>query len=197
MNSILASLVILFNFSIANAASSASVNGVTYTCNGSLAVINGTATCNGKDISDKGQNQGPCGGSKTIKAPFGSGEIDVLAKVSGSARIDGTVCGEAIIGDAVTIQRGALVNGAIKIDKNTMIKTGSTLNGGGVVGPDVIINEQVTINGKISIKKSSISKGTTLNGNIYIEGVAFSGDISCSGNGTIRTSETTKGDAVK
>ena len=96
--------------------------------------------------------------------------IDVLAKVSKTARIDGAVCGEAIVGDEVTIHKGAIVNGPLKVDKNTVIKAGSTINGGGVIGPDVFINERVSLNGKINLKKTTIAKGTTLNGNIDIEG---------------------------
>lgn len=197
MKSILTTLVLIFNFSIARAAASAAVNGVTYTCEGSLSVVNGTATCNGKDISNKGENRGPCGGSKTIKASLGSGDIDVLAKVSKTARIDGAVCGEAIVGDEVTIHKGAIVNGPLKVDKNTVIKAGSTINGGGVIGPDVFINERVSLNGKINLKKTTIAKGTTLNGNIDIDGITFTGDVSCSGNGTIKTNDATKGSATK
>ncbi|MES2803256.1 MAG: hypothetical protein V4654_12240 [Bdellovibrionota bacterium] len=181
-------VVFLFNIHFAFAGSSVSINGKTYSCNGSLSVINGKAICNGKNISATDDISGPCGAAKTRPANLGTGQIDVRAKVSNLARIDGVVCGGADIGDSVIIQKGATINGAIKVERMATVKSGATLNGSGVVGEGVTIGERATLNGRINIKNSSIAKDTVLSGNINIDGVNFTGDVTCSGNGTISNS---------
>ena len=169
------------------AGSSISINGKTWSCDGSMTSINGEMTCNGKKMTEGSNDDdaGPCGGSKTRRAANGGGQIDVRATVPAEARVDGTICGATSLDKSSIVQKGARLNGDFTLGRNALVKSGAILNGGGRIGENVVIGEGSTLNGNINLANTEISRGTVLNGNINLDGVKMSGNMKCSGNGNI------------
>lgn len=163
------------------------INGKSYKCDGSVSVINNSATCNGKPMTDDdGSSSGPCVGSTVKPHSNGGGQVDILASVSKSANIKGTVCGKAKIAKSVVVQSGATLNGSIEVSEGAHIGANSTINGGGKIGRNVIVGKNVTLNGDINLANTQLADGTTLNGDIDIDGVTVTGDMTCSVDGKIR-----------
>lgn len=167
------------------------INGQTWSCDGSIGYTINGATCNGKPMDNKSQRSGPCTGSTTKPHKIGGGQVDVRASVSPNASIKGTVCGNAKIADSVIIQKGATINGPIRVESGSVIGKNSTINGGGTIGRNTIIGKNVTLNGNVQISNTQIADKTTLNGDITVEGVSISGGITCSGDGKIRANPST------
>jgi hypothetical protein len=147
-----ACLVASSHASIARAGTNC-VNGVCYTCDGTLSCTNGACTCNGAPIegSDPSGVNGPCGETPVAAHSNGGGLVAKTASVEPGVYVSSSsvVCGNAAITGPVRLL-------------NSTISENSRVSGQSLI-------ENCVIGGNSTVSDSSITN-SQLSGDVHVSG---------------------------
>jgi hypothetical protein len=190
LTNILASVVLAGG---AAAANTVCTNNQCITCDGPIACVNGSCTCNGVPVvaTDAPAQQGPCAGQETVAHSNGGGRVAVTAAVEPSVYVssDSTICGSAVVSGPTRLIERSQVNGRANISGKSILNSstvngtatvldsslrGATVNGNARVSRSEIVDS--TLNGRPIVDSSTVTN-STVNGNASIVGRRIEGTV--------------------